>query len=117
MHQQDMAGAKLPSTEPEITPPGADWQRMSRTWQFAGQHHTTRVWITPPGPIGFALFVLLIVILAFAGVVLLFGAALVGIAATGVLIVGGSSQVSCAVNFGDNEPRSAVCRRSSSPSY
>jgi len=89
MHQQDMAGAKLPSTEPEIIPPDADWQRMSRTWAFADQHHTTRVWITPPGPIGFALFVLLIGILAFAGVVLLFGAALVGIAATGVLIVGG----------------------------
>jgi hypothetical protein len=42
-----------------------------------------------PGPVGFALFVLLIVILAFAGVVLLFGVAVVGIAATGVLIVGG----------------------------
>ena len=49
MHQQDMAGAKLPSTEPEIIPPGADWQRMSRTWAFADQHHTTRVWITLPG--------------------------------------------------------------------
>ena len=89
MHQQDMPGAKPPSTEPEIIPPGADWQRVSRTWASSGQHHTTRIRITPLGPVGFALFVLLIVLLAFAGVALLFGAALVGLAATGVLLVGG----------------------------
>jgi len=89
MQQQETPEAKLSSTEPEIIPPGAGWQQVSRTWASAGQHHATRVWITPPGPVGFALFVLLIVILAFAGVVLLFGVALVGIAATGVLIVGG----------------------------
>ena len=89
MHQQDMPGAKPPSTEPEIIPPGADWRRGSRIWASAGQHHTTRMWITPLGPLGLVFFVLLVVILAFAGIALLFGAALVGIAATGVLLVGG----------------------------
>jgi hypothetical protein len=85
MRQQDMPGAKPPSIEPEIIPPGG--QRVSQSWASASQHHTTRVWITPLGPVGFVFFVLLIVILAFAGVALLFGAALVGIAATGVLLV------------------------------
>ena len=89
MHQQDMPGAKPPSTEPEIIPPGADWRRGSRIWASADQHHTTRIWITPLGPLGLVFFVLLVVILAFAGIALLFGAALVGIAATGVLLVGG----------------------------
>jgi hypothetical protein len=41
------------------------------------------------GPVGITLFVLLIGMLAFAGMALLLGAALVGIAAGGVLIVGG----------------------------
>jgi hypothetical protein len=41
------------------------------------------------GPVGIALFMLLIGILALAGMALLLGAALVGIAAGGVLIVGG----------------------------
>jgi hypothetical protein len=89
MHQQETPEAKLSSTEPEIIPPGAGWQQVSRTWASAAQHYAPRLWITPRGPVGFTLFVLLIVILAFAGIVLLFGAALVGIAATGVLIVGG----------------------------
>lgn len=89
MNQQDMPGAKPPSIEPEIIPPSADWQRVSRIWVSAGRHHTTRMWITPPGPVGFVFFLLLTLILAFAGVALLVGAALVGIAATGVLLVGG----------------------------
>jgi hypothetical protein len=41
------------------------------------------------GPVGIALFVMLVGILALAGMALLLGAALVGIAAGGVLIVGG----------------------------
>jgi hypothetical protein len=89
MHQQDIPGAKPPSTEPEIIPPDVDSQRGSRIWASSGQRHTTRVRITPLGPVGFALSVFLIVLLAFVGVALLFGAALVGIAATGVLLVGG----------------------------
>lgn len=89
MQQQDMPEAKPPSTEPEVIPPGADWQRTSRIRLSAGQYHTTRVQITPIGPVGFALFVLLIVILAFAGMALLLGAALMGAAVVGVLTVGG----------------------------
>ena len=41
MHQQDTPGSKPPSTEPEIIPPGADWQRVSRAWASSGPapHH------------------------------------------------------------------------------
>lgn len=45
--------------------------------------------ITRPGPVGIAFFALLIGILALAGIALLVGAALVGIAAGAVLIFGG----------------------------
>jgi len=49
------------------------------------------------------------VILAFAGIALLLGAAPVGVAAAGVVIIGGiASSVLRAVNFGDNEPRRVV---------
>jgi hypothetical protein len=90
MQQQDMPHSKPPSTEPEIIPPGADWQRMSRIWPSTSQHHTIRrVQITPLGLVDFAAFLLLMVILAFAGIALLLGAALVGVAAAGVLIIGG----------------------------
>ena len=86
---QQQPKAKAPYTEPEIIPPGADWPRASRIWVSTGPHQTTRIQITRLGPVGFALFVLLIGILALAGVTLLLGAALVGIAAGAVLIVGG----------------------------
>jgi len=89
MQQQNMPDSKPPSTQPEIIPPGADWQQASRICPSTGQHHTIRVQITPVGPLGFAAFVLLMVILAFAGITLLLGVALVGVAAAGVLIVGG----------------------------
>jgi hypothetical protein len=89
MRQQPMPKAKAPYTEPEIIPPGADWPRASRIWVSTGPHHTTRIQITRLGPVGIAFFMLLIGILALAGMALLLGAALVGIAAGGVLIVGG----------------------------
>ena len=89
MQQYDTSNSKPPSTEPEIIPPGADWQQVSRIWPSTGQHHTIRVQITPVGPLGFAAFVLLMVILAFVGIAVLLGAALVGVAAAGLLIVGG----------------------------
>ena len=102
MQQQRMPKAKTPYTEPEMIPPDADWQRTSRIWVSTGPYHTTRTQITRLGPVGIALFMLLIGILALAGMALLLGAALVGIAAGGVLIVGGSSPASCAVRCGDN---------------
>ena len=89
MQQQGMPNSKPPSTEPEIIPPGADWQQGSRMWPSTSQHHTIRVQIVPLRLVGFAAFVLLMVILAFAGITLLLGVALVGVAAAGVLIVGG----------------------------
>jgi hypothetical protein len=89
MQQQPMPKAKTPYTEPEIIPPDADWPRASRIWLSARPYHTTRIQITRLGPVGIALFMLLIGILALAGMALLLGVALVGIAAGGVLIVGG----------------------------
>ena len=89
MQQYDMPNSKPPSTEPEIIPPGGDWQQVSRIWPSTSQHHTIRVQITPLGPVGFAAFVFLMVIVAFAGIALLLGVALVGVAAAGVLIIGG----------------------------
>ena len=89
MQQQPMPKAKPRYTEPEIIPPGADWPRASRIWVSTGPHHTTRIQITRLGPVTIALFALLIGIFALAGIALLLGAALVGIAAGGVLIVGG----------------------------
>jgi hypothetical protein len=88
MQQQPMPKAKTP-TEPEIIPPGADWPRASRIWVSASTHHTGPIRITRLGPIGITLFVLLIGILALTGMVVLLGAALLGIAAGGALIVGG----------------------------
>ena len=89
MQQQPMPKAKPRYTEPEIIPPGADWPRASRIWVSTGPHHTTRIQITRLGPVAIALFALLIGIFALAGIALLLGAALVGVAAGGALIVGG----------------------------
>jgi hypothetical protein len=84
-----MPKAKTAYTEPEIIPPGADWPRASRIWVSTGPHHTTRIQVTVLGPVGIALLALLIGIVALAGMAFLLGAVLVGIAAGGVLIVGG----------------------------
>jgi hypothetical protein len=89
MRQQPMPKAKAPYTEPEIIPPSADWPRTSRIWLSNGPHHTTRIQITRLGPVASALFVMLIGILALAGMALLLGAVLIGIAAGGALMVGG----------------------------
>jgi hypothetical protein len=89
LQQQPMPKAKAPYSEPEIIPPGAEWPHASRIWVSTGRHHTTRIQITRLGPVAIALFVMLIGILALAGMALLLGAALVGIATGGVLIVGG----------------------------
>jgi len=89
MQQQPAPRANTPHTEPEIIPPDADWPRASRIWVSTGRHHTARIQITRLGPVGIAIFLLLIGVLAFVGMALLLGAALVGIAAAGVLIIGG----------------------------
>jgi hypothetical protein len=89
MQQQPMPKAKTPYAEPEIIPPGADWPRASRICGSTGTHQRIRIQITRLGPVGIALLALLIGILALAGMAVLVGAALVGIAAGAVLIVGG----------------------------
>jgi len=88
--QQPAPRANTPHTEPEIIPPDSDWPRASRIWVSTGRHHTAaHIQITRLGPVGIAIIVLLIGVLAFVGMALLLGAALVGIAAAGVLIIGG----------------------------
>jgi hypothetical protein len=89
MQQQPTPKAETPYIEPEIIPPGADRPLASRIWVSTGPHHTTRIQITRLGPVGIALFVLLVGILASVGLFLLLGAALVGVVAAGVLIGGG----------------------------
>ena len=89
MQQQPTPKAETPYIEPEIIPPGVDWRRSSPIWVSTGPHHTTHIQITRLGPIGIALFALLIGILASIGLFLLLGAALVGVVAAGVLIGGG----------------------------
>ena len=64
MQQQPTPKAETPYAEPEIIPPGADWPRSSRIWISTGPHHTTRIQLPRLGPVGIALFVLLIGILA-----------------------------------------------------
>ena len=64
MQQQPTPKAEKPYIEPEIIPPGVDWRRSSPIWVFTGPRHTTHIQITRLGPIGIALFVLLIGILA-----------------------------------------------------
>ena len=86
MQQQPTPKAETPHIEPEIIPPGADWPRSSRIWISTGPHHTTRIQIARLGPVGITLSVLLVGILALAGLVLLLGAALIGVVAAGVLI-------------------------------
>ena len=103
MQQQPTPKAEKPYIEPEIIPPGVDWRRSSPIWVSTGPRHTTHIQITRLGPIGIALFVLLIGILASVGLFLLLGAALVGVVAAGVLIGGGSSPASRAVHFGDSD--------------
>ena len=89
MQQQPTPKAETPHIAPEIIPPGADWPRSSRIWISTGPHHTTRIQIARLGPVGITLSVLLVGILALTGLVLLLGAALVGVVAAGVLIGGG----------------------------
>jgi hypothetical protein len=86
MQQQPAPKAETPNIEPEIIPPGADWPCSSRSSASTGAHHTTRIQIPRLGPVGIVLFVLLIGILVLAGLVLLLGAALIGIVVAGILI-------------------------------
>jgi hypothetical protein len=88
MQQQPTPKAETLYIEPEIIPPGADGLHASRIWISTGPNQTTRIQITRLGPVGIALFVLLIGILALAGLVLLLGVALVGVAVAGVLTGG-----------------------------
>jgi hypothetical protein len=89
MTQQEPTLADGPrQAEPEIIPPGADRAGRSRSWVSAAPRYTIRIPITRLGPVGIIVLLLMIGILGLAGLMLLLGFALVGLAAAGVLIVG-----------------------------
>lgn len=71
--------------EPEIIPPGAPLPRGSTVWMSgdAGGAHYVRV--TRLGPVGATLLMLGVAAVAALGLLFLLGAAIVGLAAVGVL--------------------------------
>ena len=79
MQQQLTPKAETPHIAPEIILPDADWPRSSRICISTGSHHATRIQIARLGPVGITLSVLLVGFLALAGLVLLLGAALIGV--------------------------------------
>ena len=103
MQQHPTPKAETPYIEPEIIPPGADWPRSSRIWVSTGPCHTTRVQITRLGPIGIALFVLLIGILASVGLFYCSEPPWSELSQQACSLAGGSSPASCAVHFGDSD--------------
>jgi len=70
-----------PRREPEIIPPGNDWPRRDSPWppnyKFDERRGTHRIYVGHIGPLGFALFILIVAL--FGGVLLLalIGAALI----------------------------------------
>jgi hypothetical protein len=88
MVQQSRRGVYPPRGEPEIIPPDADWPRTprSRVSNSAGQ--VTLVRIARLGPVGIVVALLVLGMLAALTVVLLLGLAVVGVATTGVVIIG-----------------------------
>jgi hypothetical protein len=89
MTQQDPTPIQGPrQVEPEIIPPRVAPVGRSRIRISAAPHYTMRIEMTRLGPVGIVMLVLIIVILGLAGLTLLLGFALVGLAAAGVLIVG-----------------------------
>ena len=74
--------------EPEIIPPRADPAGRSRIWVSATPHYKMRIRMTRLGPVGTVVLTLMIVIVGLAGLTVLLGFALVGLAAAGVFIVG-----------------------------
>ena len=89
MTQQDPTPIQGPrQVEPEIIPPGVAPVGRSRIRVSAAPPYTMRIEMTRLGPVGIVMLVLIIVILGLAGLTLLLGFALVGLAAAGVLIVG-----------------------------
>ena len=89
MTQQELtprAGTR--QADPEIIPPGADRAGRSRIWVSAAPDYTMRIQMTKLGPLGTVVLMLTIGILGVAGLTLLLGFALVGLAAAGMLMVG-----------------------------
>jgi hypothetical protein len=76
-----------PRAEPEIIPPGAPVDIRSRVWASAGGRTGGRIYIAKWGPVGSAVLFLLIGILAVFALFLLLGAAVISLAAIGVLSV------------------------------
>jgi hypothetical protein len=74
--------------EPEIIPPRADPAGRSPIWVSATPHYKMRIRMTRLGPVGTVVLMLMVVILGLAGLTLLLGFALVGLAAAGAFLIG-----------------------------
>src|SRR5262245_30227492 len=74
--------------ELEIIPPGAERVGKPRIWVSAGSHHPVHIRIRRLGPRGLVVLMLMAGILGLAGLMLVLGFALVGLAAASVLMVG-----------------------------
>jgi hypothetical protein len=86
---QRMAQSSNSPPEPEIIPPGAPLPGDDRVWVVGDMQGTHRVYRTSIGPVGFILLTLAVGAVAALMIVFLLGAAIFGLAAIGVLTVGG----------------------------
>lgn len=88
MVQQSRRGVYPPRGEPEIIPPGADWPPTPRSRVSNSAGHVTIVRIARLGPVGIVVALIVLGMLAALTVLLLLGLAVVGVATTGVVIIG-----------------------------
>ena len=88
MIQQSRRGVYPPRGEPEIIPPGADWPPTPRSRVSNSAAKVTLVRVARLGPVGIVVALLVLGMLAALTVVLLLGLAVVGVATTGVVIIG-----------------------------
>jgi hypothetical protein len=88
MEQHRTPRPEQPRAEPEIIPPGAPVDIRSRVWISADVRARRRVYVAKLGPVGSAVLLLVIGIVAVFALFLLLGAALISLAVIGVLTVG-----------------------------
>lgn len=76
-----------PRSEPEIIPPGAEFQRRPDDGTGFRAHRGIYVRVTPPGPLGIAAIVVGAGIAGVLGFVMLIGTLLIGAAAAGAVVL------------------------------
>ena len=76
--------AEPPRSEPEIIPPGVDPSSMPRREPFVFADRGMRIEIRRPGPLGIALILLATVLIGALSLLVMAGAALIGVVAIGL---------------------------------